>query len=80
MNNNINQALQYVFNARNQGIAPQQFVQTLMQNNPYYQQNLSRLQNMAKGRTPQEFLSQLAKQQGLDDNSINMITQFLGHK
>ena len=35
---------------------------------------------MAKGRTPQEFLSQLAKQQGLDDKSINMITQFLGHK
>lgn len=80
MSNNINQALQYVFNARNQGMTPQQFVQTLMQNNPYYQQNLSRLQNMAKGRTPQEFLSQLAKQQGLDDNSINMITQFLGHK
>jgi uncharacterized protein YutE (UPF0331/DUF86 family) len=80
MNNgyDINQALQSVFQMKNAGRNPQQILQMMMQQNPQMQQMLVTLQNMAQGKTPQEFFSQLAKQNGVNEQNMAQIMQMFG--
>jgi uncharacterized protein YutE (UPF0331/DUF86 family) len=80
MNNgyDINQALQSVFQMKNAGRNPQQILQMMMQQNPQMQQMLVTLQNMAQGKTPQEFFCQLAKQNGVNEQNMAQIKQMFG--
>ena len=71
--NQINQIVQTLLSMKNAGRNPQQIMQMLMQRNPNYQQTITTLQNMAQGRSPQEFLMQLAKQQGVTPENIQGI-------
>lgn len=73
--NDINQMLQSIFAMKNQGRNPQQIMQMLMQNNPQYKQTLATLQNMANGKSPQEFIMQLAKQNGVNEQNMESIMQ-----
>lgn len=77
--NNVNQVLQNLFQMKNQGGNPQQIMQMIMQQNPNYRQNMTVLQNMAQGRSPQEFLTQLARQRGVSEQNIQAIMQMFNH-
>lgn len=80
MNNgyDVNQALQNVFQMRNAGRNPQQIMQMMMQQNPQLQQQIAMLQNMAKGKSPKDFFSQLAKQNGVNEQNMAQLMQFFG--
>jgi uncharacterized protein YutE (UPF0331/DUF86 family) len=82
MNNgyDVNQALQSVFQMRNAGRNPQQIMQMLIQRNPQYQQQIAMLQNMAKGKTPKEFFTQLAKQNGVSEQNMAQLMQMFGNQ
>lgn len=75
MNGNINQTLQQIFGLKNAGHNPQQILQMLLQINPQANQMLQTLKNMANGKDPRQFFSQLAMQNGVDQNNLNMIMQ-----
>ena len=51
----------------------QGLMQMLMQRNPRYQQMLTQLKNMANGRNPQEFIMQLAKQNGVNEQNMQSL-------
>lgn len=78
MGNDINNFLQGLVNAKRQGKTPQSIMNVMMQQNPQMQQSITQIKNMANGRTPQDFIMQLAKQRGLDQNAMNMINELLG--
>ncbi len=75
MNNgyDINQALQSVFAMKNAGRNPQAVMQLLIQQNPQIQNTLATLQNMAQGKNPKEFFSQLARQNGVNEQNMAQI-------
>lgn len=73
--NNLNQTMQSIIMAKRQGKSPQQVMQMMMQNNPQARQTLVQLQNMAQGRNPRDFIMDLAKQNGVDEMTLGMISQ-----
>lgn len=75
--NNINQTIQSIMQMKNQGYTPQAVMQMMMQSNPQYSQMISQMKNMANGKNPQEFITQLAKQNGVSEENINAIQQML---
>lgn len=77
MNNgyDVNQALQSVFQMRNAGRNPQQIMQMLIQRNPQYSQMLTQIRNMSQGRSTKEFVMQLARQNGVNDQNLQMLSQ-----
>jgi hypothetical protein len=77
MNNgyDVNQALQSVFQMRNAGRNPQQIMQMLMQRNPQYSQMLTQIRNMSQGRSTKEFVMQLARQNGVNEQNLQMLNQ-----
>ena len=72
MNNgyDVNQALQGLFQMRNAGRNPQQIMQMLIQRNPQYSQMLTQIRNMSQGRNTQEFVMQLARQNGVNEQNM----------
>ena len=77
MNNgyDVNQALQSIFQMKNTGRNPQQILQMMMQQNPQIQQQLAMLKNMSNGKSPKEFLMQLARQNGVNDKNMQQLSQ-----
>ena len=73
--NNINQTLQQIFGLKNAGHNPQQILQMMINANPQVYQLLQTVKNMANGKDPKQFFSQLAMQNGVDQNNLNMIMQ-----
>lgn len=81
MNNgyDVNQALQNIIAMKNSGKNPQAILQMLMQKNPQYSQMLSQLQNMSQGRNPKEFIMQLARQNGVNEQNLQALSQMFGN-
>ena len=77
MQNGINEQISTIMSLKQRGMTPQQVMQMMFQQNPRLQQQMQTLQNMAQGKNPQEFIMQLAKQNGANQNSINSIMQML---
>ena len=77
MNNgyDVNQALQSIFQMRNAGQNPQAIMQMLMQRNPQYSQMLTQIRNMSQGRNPRDFVLQLARQNGVNEQNLQMLNQ-----
>jgi hypothetical protein len=75
MNNQLNQNLQNIAMAKKSGRNPQQIMQTMLRSNPQLQQTMTQMQNMAQGKTPREFIMQLAKQNGADEMALAMLAQ-----
>ena len=71
----VNQALQGLFQMRNAGRNPQQIMQMLIQRNPQYSQMLTQIRNMSQGRSTKEFVMQLARQNGVNDQNLQMLSQ-----
>lgn len=78
MNGNPNQVLQNIINLANSGRNPQQLLQTLMQQNPNYNQTIAQLKNMANGMPMDKFVMQLARQKGVDNNTLSQIQKLMG--
>lgn len=68
--NDMNAMLAYAAQLKRQGYTPQQAMDLLMQQNPELQTALAQMKNMAQGHSPQEFVSQLCRQNGIDYNNI----------
>lgn len=81
MNNgyDVNQALQSLFQMRNAGQNPQAIMQMLIQRNPQYSQMLTQIRNMSQGRNPREFVMQLAKQNGVNEQNMAQLMQMFGN-
>ena len=78
--NNLNQNIDAIINMANARKNPQQIMQMLIQQNPQVKQMMTQIQNMANGRTPQEFITQLAQQNGVSQDRIDQLMQMMGQK
>ena len=76
--NNLNQNIDAIINMANARKNPQQIMQMLIQQNPQVKQMMTQIQNMANGRTPQEFITQLAQQNGVSQDKIDQLIQIIG--
>ena len=76
--NNLNQNIDAIINMANARKNPQQIMQMLIQQNPQVKQMMTQIQNMANGRTPQEFITQLAQQNGVSQDRIDQLIQIIG--
>ena len=76
--NQINQNIDAIINMANSNRSPQQIMQMLIQSRPEIKQMMTQMQNMAQGRTPKEFITQLAKQNGVDQNRIDQLMKIIG--
>ena len=77
-NSDPNQVLQGIINLANGGKNPQQYMQMLLQRNPQYNNAINQLQNMAQGRPMNEFVLQLARQKGIDNNTLSQLERIMG--
>ena len=77
MNNgyDVNQALQNIIAMKNSGKNPQAILQMLMQQNPQVAQMMTQFRNMSNGQNPRDFITQMARQQGLSEQNISEIQQ-----
>lgn len=80
MPQDINSTIQNIIALYNSGGNPQQIMQQMMQRTPQINQMQTQLQNMAQGRSPQEFLIQLARQNGVSEENIQGLLRILGVK
>lgn len=76
----INQSIQQIIALYDSGGNPQQVMQQLMGQNNQIGQMQSQLQNMAQGRSPMEFIMQIAKQNGVNEQNLQGIARILGAK
>ena len=79
-NNDINQSIENIIALYERGGNPQQVMQTMMQRNSQIGQMQNQLQNMAQGRSPKEFLLQLARQNGVSEKNLQGLSRILGGK
>lgn len=75
-NNQLNNVLQNLMNAKRQGQNPQQLMNSILQQNPQARQTLVQLKNMAQGQSPREFFMKLARQNGADQQALDILSQF----
>lgn len=74
----INQRLEQILNFYESGGNPKQLMQSMYGNN--LQQGQTQLQNMAQGRSPQEFIMQMARQNGVSDRNLQRLAQMFSAK
>ena len=79
-NNDINQAIENIVALFDKGGNPQQVMQSMMQKNSQVGQMQTQLQNMAQGRSPKDFLLQLAKQNGVSEKNLQGLARIFGAK
>lgn len=73
MPTDINQYIQSIFQMKNAGQNPQAIMQMLFSQNPQLNNLATQMKNMAQGRSPKEFVLQLAKQNGVNEQNIQAI-------
>lgn len=78
MYNDINQTIENIIALYERGGNPQQIMQNMMNKNSQIGQFQTQLQNMAQGRTTQEFLMQLARQNGVSEKNLQGLSRILG--
>ena len=76
----INQTIQALATLHSRGKNPQELMQMFVQRNGQGQltQLQSQIQNMAQGMTPKQFILQIAKQNGANEQSIQALSRMLG--
>ena len=80
MNNQLIQNINSVLSMANSGRSPKDIMNMYFRSNPQFNQMMTQLQNMAQGRTPQEFITQIAKQNGVDQATIDQLIQIIGRR
>lgn len=76
--NDINSVIQNIIQLKNSGRNPQAILQMMMQSNPQMQQYMAILKNMSNGKSAQEFITQLAKQNGVNEQNMQALSQMFG--
>lgn len=76
----INQTLEQIIRFYDSGGNPQQVMQNMMQQNPQMNQMQTQMKNMAQGRSPKEFILQMAKQNGVSEQNLQGLARILGAK
>ena len=79
-NYNANPLLQKIIEIKNNGGTPQQAMQFLISMNPNINMVRTQLTNMSRGRTPQEFIMQLARQNGVSPENMQGIMSLFGKR
>lgn len=74
--NDINAIIQNLAQAKQAGKNPKAIMQMMMQQNPNVQQQMQVIRNMANGRNPREFFTDLARQHGANEQSIEYLNGF----
>ena len=74
----INSMLEQIIQFHKSGRNPQELMQRFMPNN--LEQVKQRMQNMAQGRSPAEFIMQIARQNGASEQNLQGLAQILGAK
>lgn len=74
----INSMLEQIIQFHKTGRNPQELMQRFMPNN--LEQMKQKMQNMAQGRSPAEFIMQLARQNGASEQNLQGLAQILGAK
>lgn len=76
----INQTIERIITLYDRGGNPQQIMQQMFQKNPQISQMQTQMQNMAQGRSPKDFILQIAKQNGVSEQNLQGILRILGKK
>ena len=76
--NDINSMLEQIIQFHKSGRNPQELMGRFMPNN--LEQMKQKMQNMAQGRSPAEFIMQLARQNGASEQNLQGLAQILGVK
>lgn len=76
--NDINSVIQNIIQLKNSGRNPQAILQMMMQSNPQMQQYMAVFKNMSNGKSAQEFITQLAKQNGVNEQNMQALSQMFG--
>lgn len=76
----INQRAEMILNMANKGMKPQAVMQQLMGNAmPQQIQTMkTQLTNMSKGQSPNDFILQALKQQGLNEQNAQGLARLMG--
>ena len=74
----INSMLEQIIQFHKTGRNPQELMQRFMPNN--LEQMKQKMQNMAQGRSPAEFIMQLARQNGVKEQNLQGILEIVGKK
>lgn len=80
MNYDINQLIAGIIALHDSGGNPNQVMQTMFNGNSNVNQMRTQLQNMAQGKNMNEFIIQLAKQNGVSEQNIQGIMRIFGKK
>lgn len=75
--NDINNVLSQIIALHDSGGNPQQVMGMIAQNGNINQMK-SQMQNMAQGRTPAEFILQIARQNGANEQNLQGLARILG--
>ena len=76
----LNATIERIIAMYDKGGNPQQIMQNMMQQGTPIGQMQSQMQNMAQGRSPMEFILQIAKQNGVSEQNLQGIARILGAK
>ena len=74
----INSVIQNIISLHDSGGNPRQIMQQMMQQGTPINQMQMQMQNMAQGRSPQEFILQMARQNGVSEENIQGLSRILG--
>ena len=78
--NDINSAIERIIAMHDKGGNPQQIMQNIIQQGTPIGQMQSQMRNMAQGRSPMEFIMQIARQNGVSEQNLQGIARILGKK
>ena len=78
--NDINSTIERIIALYDSGGNPQQVMQNMMQQGTPIGQMQTQLQNMAQGRNPNEFILQMARQNGVNEKNLQGLARILGAK
>lgn len=73
----INSVIQNIISLHDSGGNPQQIIQQMMQQGTPINQMQMQMKNMAQGRSPQEFILQMARQNGVSEENIQGLSRIL---
>lgn len=76
----INQTIEQIIRFYDSGGNPQQVMQNIMQQGTPIGQVQTQMKNMAQGRSPKEFILQMAKQNGVSEQNLQGLARILGAK
>lgn len=76
----INQTIERIIALHDSGGDPNKMMQSMYGNTPNISQMATQYKNMTQGRSTNEVLLQLAKQNGVSEKNIEGLTRILGGK